>query len=169
MLHCYSKVSVFVGHSQNVTPANNEPPVLINPNPKQVVYLTFNCYLNELQDSLHSYQKGPRTHRLKTYDLNSHSYFSESRQEESSSEEDPLCPRLENSTESAEYLYSPCHAKFDTRFVIGTHNARREEMEHFPSRHGNFRYVRNLLLIQWKLLNVIILANQSDYENRMII
>ena len=38
-------------------------------------------------------------------------------------------------------FFSPCHSYFDTRYAIGTHTAKRDIMELFTSKHGNYRYV----------------------------
>ena len=38
-------------------------------------------------------------------------------------------------------FFSPCHSYFSTRYAIGTHTAKRESMELFTSKHGNYRYV----------------------------
>jgi len=69
----------------------------------------------------------------------------------SHSDEDHICPPFswahfngESSSSSSESderdFFSPCHSYFDTRYAIGTHTAKRETMELFTSKHGNYRY-----------------------------
>ena len=39
------------------------------------------------------------------------------------------------------HRFSPCFSHFQTRYAIATHEPSKEVMEHFPSKHGNYRYV----------------------------
>ncbi len=45
-----------------------------------------------------------------------------------------------NDSDEKEY-FSPCLSYFNTRYAIGTHSAKRENVELFTSKHENFRYV----------------------------
>lgn len=84
-------------------------------------------------------------------DININNPYRHIQHRESNSEEERICPPFKwahfdgdssssSSGSDERDFFSPCHSYFDTRYAIGTHTAKREVMELFTSKHGNYRY-----------------------------
>lgn len=67
-------------------------------------------------------------------------------------ERDRHCPPLRHNPDSSsasDEIFSPCKEFFSTRYVIGTYSGSDKNLKRFPSFHGNYRYVRIVLLKIW--------------------
>jgi hypothetical protein len=52
-----------------------------------------------------------------------------------------------SSSSEEENKFSPCLSYFDTRYLIAVNSPTKEVMERFPSKHGNYRYVRVIFFL----------------------